>query len=47
MPRSGESKLSELGLPVPETQRATQINFRLAGAEARKVEAMAKETRVG
>ncbi len=36
-----------LGLVVPEDVRAAQINFRLSGVDARKLDTLAKRLKVG
>ncbi len=38
---------SDLGLVVPETFKAAQINFRLAGVDVRKLDVLAKRLKVG
>jgi hypothetical protein len=37
----------DLGLVVPEDVRAAQINFRLSGVDARKLDTLAKRLKVG
>src|SRR5579863_7510944 len=41
------TKDDDLGLVVPEDVRAAQINFRLSGVDARKLDTLAKRLKVG
>jgi hypothetical protein len=42
-----QDKLKELGLVVPEVLKAAQINFRLSGVDVRKLDALAKDAKIG